>query len=107
MRIDPLGRAWLEAEARLQLPALRDIEAGRYSADDFIRYDLTDQVLNYLADAFDVLEIIAPNRRRLRVEQARTVESFDIVAKASEEDPNVVMPIALSIWIHEPNDPRD
>ena len=105
MRIDPQGRAWLEAEARLQLPEHRDLELGRYSADDFIRYDLTDDLLDYLADAFDVLEIIAPNRRRLRVDNARTVESFDIVAKADDDDPVVVGPIALSIWLHEPDQP--
>ncbi|MCP4087862.1 MAG: hypothetical protein GY745_22875 [Actinomycetia bacterium] len=107
MRIDPHGRAWLEAEARLQLSAERDLEAGLYSADDFIRYDLNDSLLDYLAHAFDVLEIIAPNRRRLRVDNARTVESFDIIAKADELDPTLVTPIALSIWVHEPEPPQD
>lgn len=105
MRIDPQGRAWLESEARLQLPATRDLETGRYSASDFVRYDLTDHVLDYLAEAFDVLEIIAPGRRRLRVENARTVESFDIIAQESAANPGHVMPIALSIWLHEPNQP--
>ena len=105
MRTDPQARAWLEAEARLQLPEHRDPELGRYSADDFIRYDLTDDLLEYLADAFDVLEIIAPNRRRLRVDNARTVESFDIVAKADDDDPGVVIPLALSIWLREPEQP--
>lgn len=105
MRLDPQGRAWLEAEARLQPPEDRELELGHYSAGDFIRYDLTDDLLDYLADAFDVLEIIAPNRRRLRVDNARTVESFDIVAKADEHDPAVVIPIALSIWRQEPEQP--
>lgn len=107
MRIDPYGRAWLQAEARLLLPATRHLETGLYSADDFIRYDLTDGMLAYFAEAFDVLEIIAPNRRRLRVENARTVESFDTVAKADEHDPALIIPIALSIWLHEPDRPED
>ncbi len=105
MQIDPHARAWLEAEARLQLPATRDLEQGRYCADDFIRYDLTDDILDYLAEAFDVLEIIAPGRRRLRIDNARTVESFDLIAKVDDQDPTVVIPITLSIWLHEPADP--
>jgi hypothetical protein len=84
---------------------MRDLETGRYSASDFVRYDLTDHVLDYLAEAFDILEIIAPGRRRLRVENARTVESFDIIAQESAAKPGHVMPIALSIWLHEPNQP--
>lgn len=54
----------------MQLPADRDLELGLYSADDFLRYDLTDELLDYLANAFDVLEVIGLNRRRLRVDQA-------------------------------------
>ncbi|MCB0993722.1 MAG: hypothetical protein KDB21_01430 [Acidimicrobiales bacterium] len=81
MRLDPRGREWLEAEARLQLPVERDLERGAYSAQDFIRYDLTDDLLEYLVQAFDVLEVIAPGRRRLRVENAVTVDCFDVVAK--------------------------
>lgn len=105
LRIDPLARQWLEVEARLQLPAERDLEAGLYSADDFLRYDLTNGLLDYLADAFDVLEVIGLNRRRLRVDQGVTVESFDIIAKVDENDPLMVVPVALSIWQREPNLP--
>ncbi len=87
------------------MPVERDLEAGLYSADDFLRYDLTDGLLDYLADAFDVLEVIALNRRRLRVDEAVTVESFDIVAKVDEINPSVVVPVALSIWQREPDPP--
>ena len=107
MRLDPLGRRWLEAEARRPLPASRDLDAGVYSADDFVRYDLTDAVLDYLVDAFDVLEIVAVGHRRLRVDNAVTVESFDIVARADENEPTKVVPILLSIWHREPNIPPD
>ncbi len=103
MRIDPLARQWLDAEARLQLSTERDLEAGRYSADDFLRYDLTDGLLDYLANAFDVLEVIGINRRRLRVDQGVTVESFDIIAKVDENDQSIVVPVALSIWQREPD----
>lgn len=48
------------------------------------------RLLDYLADAFDVLEVVAPNRRRLRVD---------------ETDPLVVVPVALSIWQREPDLP--
>ena len=75
------------------------------SADDFIRCDLTDGLLEYLAEAFDVLEIISVGHRRLRVDQAVTVESFDIIAKIDDEDPTVVVPLSLSIWHREPEVP--
>ena len=71
----------------------------------FIRYDLTDEVLEYLVDAFDVLEIIAVGRRRLRVDNAVTVESFDIIARTDEVDPTIVVPVLLSIWRREPDPP--
>ncbi|MDH3683286.1 MAG: hypothetical protein OEV40_25460 [Acidimicrobiia bacterium] len=105
MRLDPLARQWLEAEARRQLPPVRDLEAGEYSADDFIRYDLTDQLLEYLVDAFDVLEIIGVGHRRLRVDNAVTVQSFDIIARTEEADPTTVVAVSLSIWRREPDQP--
>ncbi len=83
MRIDPHGRAWLEAEARLQLSAERDLEAGLYSADDFIRYDLNDSLLDYLARAFDVLEIIACRCPKLRRRRSGRVFVFVYESVAS------------------------
>lgn len=106
MRLDPLARRWLAAEARRQLPPVRDLEAGEYSADDFIRYDLTDQLLEYLVDAFDVLEIVAVGHRRLRVDNAVTVDSFDLVARHDDGHPPTVVPVSLSIWPNEPDPPR-
>lgn len=104
MRLDPTGRARLEAQVRAQLPANRDLEAGKYSAEDFIQLDLTDEVLNYLADAFDVLEIFDVNRRLLRIDDAITVSSFDLVAKVDDSDPGLVVPLLVSIWPQEPPD---
>ncbi len=105
MRLAPDARRWLEAEARSQLPAVRDLDIGDYSADDFIRYDLTDNVLDYLVDAFDVLEIIDIGYRRLRVDQAVTAESFDIIARVDEVDLTEIVPVSLSIWRREPDVP--
>lgn len=96
---------WLEAEARLQLPAVRNLDIGEYSAGDFIRYDLTDGVLDYLVDAFDVLEIVQIGHRRLRVDQAVTVGSFDIIARVDEAKVTEIMPVSLSIWRREPDLP--
>ena len=85
MQLDPHWRPRLEAQVHQQLPAERDLERGRYSADDFLRYDLTDQLLDYLVAAFDVLEIIEIGHRRLRVDNAVTVESFDLVARSDRQ----------------------
>lgn len=98
MRLDPNWRPRLEAQVRQQLPADRDLERGLYSADDFLRYDLTDQLLNYLVAAFDVLEIIEIGDRRLRVDNAVAVESFDLVARSDPDDPTLVVPVLVSIW---------
>lgn len=98
MRLDPNWRLRLEAQVREQLPADRDLELGIYSADDFLRYDLSDQVMSYLATAFDVLEIIDLGHRRLRVDNAVTVDSFDLIARIDEDDPTLVVPILVSIW---------
>jgi hypothetical protein len=103
LRPDPNWRLRLEAQVREQLPADRDLERGLYSADDFLRYDLTDQLMNYLAAAFDVLEIIEVGYRRLRVDNAVTVESFDLVARADDDDPTLVIPVLVSIWTWEPD----
>jgi hypothetical protein len=48
LHLDPDWRARLEAQVRQQLPIERDLERGLYSADDFLRYDLTDDLLHYL-----------------------------------------------------------
>ncbi|MDH3682959.1 MAG: hypothetical protein OEV40_23765 [Acidimicrobiia bacterium] len=97
------------ARSRSETSAPDKSESRRllYSADDFIRYDLTDAVLDYLVDAFDVLEIVAVCHRRLRVDNAVTVESFDIVARVDEVEPTVVVPILLSIWNREPTIPPE
>ena len=105
MRLDPGWHPRLEAQVRQQLPAERDLEHGLYSADDFLRYDLTDQVMEYLATAFDVPEIIDIGHRRLRVENAVPVESFDLIARSDEHDPTLVIPVLVSIWLWEPDQP--
>ncbi len=107
MRLDPTWRPRLEAQVRRQLPADRDLERGLYSADDFIRYDLTDDLLDYLVAAFDVLEIIDIGYRRLRVDNAVTVESFDLVARSDPDEPTLVIPVLVSIWPWEPEEPAD
>ncbi len=81
------------------------MERGLYSADDFLRYDLTDQVMDYLVSAFDVLEIIELGHRRLRVDNAVTVESFDVVARIDDDDLTLVIPVLVSIWGWEPHQP--
>ncbi len=107
MRLDPGWRPRLEAQVRRQLPAVRDLERGLYSADDFLRYDLTDQLMEYLTAAFDVLEIIEIGHRRLRVDNAVTVESFDLIARSDADDPTLVVPVLVSIWLWEPDHPAD
>lgn len=62
--------------------------------------------MNYLAAAFDVLEIIDVGYRRLRVDNAVTVESFDLVATADDHDPTLVRPLLVSIWTWEPDHDR-
>jgi len=62
MRLGPDWRSRLEPQVRQQLPAERDLEQGLYSADDFLQYDLTDQLMGYLVAAFDVWEIIDKSR---------------------------------------------
>ena len=105
MHLDPGWRTRLEQQVREQMPAARDLDGGLYSADDFLRYDLTDQVMDYLTAAFDVLEVIDIGYRRLRVEEAITVESFDIVARADDDDPTMVVPVLVSVWLWEPDPP--
>ena len=100
MRVDPGWRLRLEPQVRKRLPAERNLERGQYSADDFLRFDLTEEVLDYLAAAFDVLEIIQVGHRRLRVENALTVESFDLVGRIDQEDPEVVVPVLVLSLIH-------
>ena len=107
MRLDPDWRPRLEAQVRQQLPDERDLEQGSYSANDFLSYDLTDQLMDYLVAAFDVLEIIEISHRRLRVDNALAVESFDLIARADSNDPTLVIPVLVSIWPWEPRQPPD
>lgn len=58
--------------------------------------------MDYLVAAFDVLEVIEIGHRRLRVDNAVTVESFDLIARADADDSTLVIPVLVSIWPWEP-----
>ena len=54
-----------------------------------------------------MLETIDIGYRRLRVDNAVTVESFDLVARSDRDEPTLVIPILVSIWPWEPEEPAD